>query len=288
MRLKNIYEQGDLLNVYLPMAVGGALMALGQNLFIMPSGLLSGGITGLSLIANYSLGLNAGIIYFLLNIPMVILAIMKLRPRFVLHSFFVVLVFTVVQISTTGLIGSLNVDDFMLNTIYGGIARGVGAGIVYRNGASALGTDVLGVLAKRNFNMNIGTLNMILDVIILGFSSIIYGFEIVLYTIIGQYILAKVADSIMQGIGERKNIMIVTKEYELIRDEIYKTIKRGVTFIEAEGGFSKEPKKVVFTVVNSRQISKVREIMEVCDKDAFMTITDSSEVKGKGFKSLGQ
>lgn len=288
MKLENIYEKNDLVNVYLPMIIGGALMALGQNLFIMPAGLLSGGITGLSLIANYSFGFNAGITYFILNIPMVILAILKLKPKFVVQSFLVVLVFTLVQIYTSGLIGILNVEDLIINSIFGGLLRGLGAGIVYRNGASALGTDVLGALAKKNFNINIGTLNMALDIVILSFSSIMYSFQVVFYTIISQYILAKVADSIMQGVGERKNIMIVTKEYEIIRDEIYKSINRGVTFIDAEGGFSRDPIKVVFCVVSNRQISKIRHIMETYDKDAFMTITDSSEVKGKGFKSLGQ
>lgn len=285
---KKIFEKDDLKEFYLPIGFGAALIALGQNLFVMPSGLLAGGLSGIALIVNYSLGISAGLAFFILNIPMVILALKKLSLRFTVQSFFAVLVFTVVQMSTASLIGVLNVDDFILNSIFGGLLRGIGAGIIFRNGVTLMGFDVLAFLAKKNLNINIGTFNMILDSMILVVAAFMFGFEMALYTIISQYVVAKISDGIMQGVGERKNIMIVTKEYERIRDEIYKSVNRGVTFIEAEGGFSREPKKIVFVVVTNRQITKIREIMEAIDKDAFMTITDSSEVKGKGFRSLGQ
>lgn len=285
---KKFFEKDDLKEFYLPIGFGAALIALGQNLFVMPSGLLAGGLSGIALIVNYSLGISAGLAFFILNIPMVILALKKLSFRFTIQSFFAVLVFTVVQMSTASLIGSLNVDDFILNSIFGGLLRGIGAGIIFRNGVTLMGFDVLAFLAKKNLNINIGTFNMMLDSMILVVAAFMFGFEMALYTIISQYVVAKISDGIMQGVGERKNIMIVTKEYERIRDEIYKSVNRGVTFIEAEGGFSREPKKIVFVVVTNRQITKIREIMEAIDKDAFMTITDSSEVKGKGFRSLGQ
>lgn len=285
---KKIFEKDDLKEFYLPIGFGAALIALGQNLFVMPSGLLAGGLSGIALIVNYSLGISAGLAFFILNIPMVILALKKLSLRFTVQSFFAVLVFTVVQMSTASLIGVLNVDDFILNSIFGGLLRGIGAGIIFRNGVTLMGFDVLAFLAKKNLNINIGTFNMMLDSMILVVAAFMFGFEMALYTIISQYVVAKISDGIMQGVGERKNIMIVTKEYERIRDEIYKSVNRGVTFIEAEGGFSREPKKIVFVVVTNRQITKIREIMEAIDKNAFMTITDSSEVKGKGFRSLGQ
>lgn len=285
---KKIFEKDDLKEFYLPIGFGAALIALGQNLFVMPSGLLAGGLSGIALIVNYSLGISAGLAFFILNIPMVILALKKLSLRFTIQSFFAVLVFTVVQMSTASLIGVLNVDDFILNSIFGGLLRGIGAGIIFRNGVTLMGFDVLAFLAKKNLNINIGTFNMMLDSMILVVAAFMFGFEMALYTIISQYVVAKISDGIMQGVGERKNIMIVTKEYERIRDEIYKSVNRGVTFIEAEGGFSREPKKIVFVVVTNRQITKIREIMEAIDKNAFMTITDSSEVKGKGFRSLGQ
>lgn len=285
---KKFFEKDDLKEFYLPIGFGAALIALGQNLFVMPSGLLAGGLSGIALIVNYSLGISAGLAFFILNIPMVILALKKLSLRFTVQSFFAVLIFTVVQMSTASLIGVLNVDDFILNSIFGGLLRGIGAGIIFRNGVTLMGFDVLAFLAKKNLNINIGTFNMMLDSMILVVAAFMFGFEMALYTIISQYVVAKISDGIMQGVGERKNIMIVTKEYERIRDEIYKSVNRGVTFIEAEGGFSREPKKIVFVVVTNRQITKIREIMEAIDKDAFMTITDSSEVKGKGFRSLGQ
>lgn len=284
---EKLIRKGDFKDVVLPIAFGSILIALGQNLFSMPSELLAGGLNGLSLIAEYSFKIPAGIAYFALNVPMVILAVKKMNLRFTMFSFLSVILFSIAQISTAPYIGALKIDDMMLNSIFSGVFRGVGAGFIYRVGASTMGMDVIGALTKRSFNISITTLNMIADFFIMLISAFIYGVEIVLFTVISQYIVLTIADKIMQGVGERKNVMIVTRKHEEITDAIYTKLKRGVTLLNAEGSFTKAPMKVVFTVVSTRQIAKIREIMQEIDENAFMTITESSEVKGKGFKDLG-
>ncbi|MDO5028128.1 MAG: YitT family protein [Bacillota bacterium] len=287
MRSKELFRMEDIKNLLLPVIIGSALLALGQNFFSMPSGLIAGGFSGLALMAEYSLGIQAGLAYFVLNVPMVILALRRFNLKFTLYSFLSVIVFSIVQALTAPYIHVLAIDDLMLNTIFSGVVRGLGAGMIYRVGSSTLGTDVIGAITKQSFNMSVTTLNKIVDAFILSASAFIYGVEISLYTIVSQYILFSIADQIMLGIGERKNVMIVTRKHQEITEAIYQRLNRGVTLIHAEGAFSQEPIKMVFTVVTSRQIARIREIMAEIDQDAFLTITDSSEVKGNGFRDLG-
>lgn len=280
-------DREEILGVYLPVAIGSMLLAIGQNLFIIPGGILAGGIGGISLILEYSLSLPAGIGYFLLNIPMVILALKKLSLKFTLQSFFSVIVFTITQIATVGLTNVINLDDTLLYAIFGAVIRGVGAGLIYRNGASALGTDVISILVRRAFNFSLGTVAMAIDTVIMLFSSFLYGIDVALYTIISLYLTAKLSDQIMMGVGERKNVMIVTKEYEKISNEIMKRVNRGVTLLDGTGAYTHSDLKVVFTVCTNREIVKIRNIIDEYDLNGFMTITDSSQVTGKGFKNLG-
>ncbi|WP_054252865.1 YitT family protein [Neofamilia massiliensis] len=287
MKSSELFKSEDVKNLILPVTIGSALLALGQNFFSMPSGLISGGVSGLALMAEYSLGIKSGIAYFIMNIPMVLLALKKFNLRFTLYSFLSVIVFTIVQTLTAPYIHILQINDLMLNSIFSGVVRGIGAGMVYRVGSSTLGFDVIGAITRKAFNISVTSLNKLIDGVILISSAFIYGVEISLYTIVSQYILFTIADKIMLGIGERKNVMIVTRKHAEITEAIYQRLNRGVTLIHAEGAFSKEPIKMVFTVVSSRQIARIREIMAEIDEEAFLTITDSSEVKGNGFRDLG-
>lgn len=280
-------NRDELINVYLPVTIGSIILAIGQNLFTVTGGLLASGFMGLSLILDYSIGIPAGIGYFILNIPMVILAIRKLSLKFTLQSFYAVIIFSIAQLLTVGLVGQIILKDTLLYAVFGGIIRGAGAGLIYRVGVSSLGTDVISTLIRRNFNINIGTTNMAIDLIIMLISSYLYGIDVAFYTIISLYITVKISDSIMLGVGERKNVMIVTKEYEKISREIMEKIGRGVTLLDATGAYTGAEMKMIFTVCTKREIVKVRQILDECDEHCFMTITDTHQVKGEGFRNLG-
>lgn len=284
---KEFASKGDFLNLIISITIGATIYSIGQNLFVMPAGLLSGGLSGLSLIGYYSFNIPAGIGYFILNIPMVILSLKTLSKKFTYSSFYAVIIISITQMLTEGLIGSLNVNDLFINSLFGGIIRGIGSGLIYRYGSSSMGTDVLAVLMKRKFNISIGNSNMLFNFVILGISAFLYGVEITLYTMFSSFVLSKVADNIMLGVGERKNVMIVSKKYEEIAKAINTEIHRGVTLLSAEGAYTKESSKLILTVVSNRQVAKLRTIVDEIDPNAFFTISDSIEVRGKGFKNLG-
>lgn len=282
---KHVGNLDDIKRIILPVTVGALLLSLASNLFIIPAGLLSGGLAGIALMTSYRTGISYGLIYLLLNIPMTLIALKFIGKKFTIQSFYVVLVVSFSQIFTSKLIGILGIKDIMLNAIFGGVVGGIGAGLIYRNGASGMGMDVVAMLLKKHFNFNVGDVNMAFNVIILTIASLLYGVEIALYTILSLYLGAKLGDNMMLGLGEKKNVMIMTKKYDEISLKIMEELTRGVTLLDGEGAYTKSPIKVVLTVVNTNQIAKLKNIVNTIDREAFMTISESMEVRGKGFRN---
>lgn len=273
----------DKLIRYLQIALGATLISVSTNIFSLPAGLLSAGLSGLAIIINYSIGIPVGIIYFILNLPLVFLSFKLLNTRFTLTSFFAVLVMNASQVLLSGLIGILGKNDLILHAVFSGALSGMGAGLVYRNGSSTMGTDVPAMILKQKFNISMATTSFILNLIIISVAAFLYGFEIALYTIISIYINTQVADKIMLGVGQNKSLIIITKRFEKITEEIQTKISRGVTLLDGRGGYSKSQFKIIMTVINTRELVIVKEILRKHDPDAFMTVYESSEVRGKGF-----
>lgn len=285
-KIKTLFSKEELKTKILPATLGAVLIALGTNLFLMPGELLAGGLSGIALIVNYLVGLPQGIGLMILNIPMAIIAIRKIGLKFTIQSLYIVLVLSGVQLLTRPLKGALGVNDLLMNAIFGGVITGLGTGLIYRYGLSSMGTDVLAFLARRKYNINLGTFTMGFNLLLLMVSSYFFGVNLTLYTTISLYINVKIADNIMMGSGEVKNCMIVTKNYEEMVDRIFKSMRRGVTMMDAEGAYSKEKTKLLFIVLSNREIAKIRQIVNEVDENAFVTISDSIEVKGNGFRSV--
>lgn len=270
----------------LQISSGAFILAISQNLFIIPSGLLSGGLSGISLMINYTTGiLPVGVLYFIFNLPMVFIALKKFNKNFTIISFYAVLIMNISQVLTFKISGKLGELDPIISAVFGGALSGIGAGLVYRNGASTMGTDIPTMLLKRKYNINIGTSGFTINIMVLVVAAFLFGAEIALYTIIALFVSSRVADHLMLGIGERKNVMIMTKKYDEISKAIIKDVVRGVTLLDGEGAYSKQETKVIFTVVTTRQIVAIKNIVAKYDPNAFITISESSEVRGRGFKN---
>lgn len=276
----------DNIRHYLELTVGAIIMSLATNLFTLPAGLLAGGINGIAIFISYYINLPVGIISTILNLPLAAIALKFLNKKFTLDSIFTLLMLNISQVLTQPLIGILGENDLILNAIFSGLLMGLGQGLVYRVGASSLGTDVPATILKRKYNINIGTTTIVLNLIIVSLAGIQFGVNIALYTIISIALTATVADRIMLGLGEMKNIMIMSAEYEKISREIMTQLNRGVTYLDGRGAYSGRDLKIIMTVVSTRQIAKIKLIVDEIDPKAFMTIYDSHEVSGSGFRKI--
>ena len=280
----NTMEQDNIYVRYSIIIVGITIMSIGVNGFLRQAHLLSGGVAGVSTAINYLSNINVGFITFFINIPIFILGFIFLDKDFLITSLINMILFSVI-IGITQEIGSIiPVDDILLQSVYGGILCGVGNGLVFRTKSSLGGTDIIGAILKNKLNIEMKNTSFGINLAIVSVSSLLFGLNLALYTLIAMFINAQVMSYIKDALNDEKAVMVFSNNSQSIANEIMDTLVRGVTFLEAEGGYTQEKKKIIYCVVLSREIPKIKEIALKYDERAFISVNDINEVKGKGFK----
>lgn len=266
--------------------LGSAISGAAFNLFIIPNKLLSGGISGIALILNYMFNINTGLMIFIFNIPVFILGYKFVDREFVLLSLVGMIGFSV-WIEVFSFLRGAFQGDIMLACIYAGVLNGIGLGLVLRNRASQGGIDIIAVIIKKYFSMNIGSTSMIINTCIVAVAAYIKDINLAMYTLISMYIASTVVDRVQQGFDKRKSIMIITQKERNVAEEIFKRLDRGVTYLEGEGAYTGTKKKVIYCIVSLNQLAKLKQIVLDIDDTAFITVSDTAEVMGRGFKNRG-
>lgn len=280
----NTMEQDNIYVRYLIIMIGITIMSIGVNGFLRQAHLLSGGVAGVSTAINYLSNINVGLITFFINIPIFILGFIFLDKDFLITSLINMILFSVI-IGITQEVGSMiPIDDILLQSVYGGILCGIGNGLVFRTKSSLGGTDIIGAILKNKLNIEIKNTAFGINLAIVSISSLLFGLNLALYTLIAMFINAQVMGYIKDALNDEKAVMVFSKNSQAIASEIMNTLVRGVTFLEAEGGYTNEKKKIIYCVVLSREIPKIKEIALKYDERAFISVNDINEVKGKGFK----
>ena len=280
----NTMEQDNIYVRYSIIIVGITIMSIGVNGFLRQAHLLSGGVAGVSTAINYLSNINVGFITFFINIPIFILGFIFLDKDFLITSLINMILFSVI-IGITQEIGSIiPVDDILLQSVYGGILCGVGNGLVFRTKSSLGGTDIIGAILKNKLNIEMKNTSFGISLAIVSVSSLLFGLNLALYTLIAMFINAQVMSYIKDALNDEKAVMVFSNNSQPIANEIMETLVRGVTFLNAEGGYTQEKKKIIYCVVLSREIPKIKEIALKYDERAFISVNDINEVKGKGFK----
>ena len=267
--------------------LGSAISGVAFNLFIIPNKLLSGGISGISLILNYLFNINTGLMIFIFNIPIFIIGYKFIDKEFVFLSLIGMIAFSTWIEVFSFLQDSSLVQDVMLSSIYAGVLNGIGLGIVLKNRASQGGIDIIAVIVKKYFSMNIGSTSMIINTCIVVAASFITNLNLAMYTLISMYVGATVMDKIQQGFDRRKSVMIITNKEKQVAEEVFKRLVRGVTYLEGEGAYTGDKKRVIYCIVSLNQLAKLKQIVREVDINAFITVSDTSEVMGHGFTNRG-
>ncbi len=267
--------------------LGGAISGFSFNAFIMPHKLLSGGVSGIALIINYLTGISPGLLIFAINIPVFLLGYKFVDKEFIILSLIGMSSFSFFIDAFSFLRGMHIIDDIMLSSIYGGILNGIGMGIVFRNRASQGGIDIIAVIIKKHMSINIGSTSLTINFIIVTIASFIYGLKPALYTLITMYIASQVLDKVQQGFDIRKQVMIISDKEDEVVKEIIKRLHRGVTYLDGEGAFTGNKKRVIYCIVTLNQLAKLKQIVREIDSKAFMAVSNTAEVLGRGFSKRG-
>lgn len=272
------------LKEYLIITVGCFFYAVSINYFFISNHLAEGGFAGICLILFYLFKLPVGIMYFVINIPLLIMGWKLVGRDFLFKTLYGTSCLSFLITLTKTWKGPSN--DIMLGSIYGGVLIGIGLGLIFMVNGSTGGTDVVARILNRYFDIPLGRTMLILDVVILGIAAIFFGKEIVMYTLISMTIVSKAIDYFQDGYTKAKGITIISSKSEEIKERIMNETGRGTTIIKGEGGFTGNEIDLLFCVVSKFEVTKVKTIVKETDSFAFLTISDVSEVLGEGFKAL--
>ncbi|MCI5119660.1 MAG: YitT family protein [Candidatus Electrothrix sp. AUS4] len=258
------------------LCLGGILCAIGVNGILIPHNFVTGGVTGVALII-YKIfpSLDPGLIYLVLNVPLFLLSWMVVGRRFFFYS---ILGTVALSIALIYVHVDIHVEDQMLNALLAGVILGAGAGVCLKTSGSQGGTDMLSVVLLKRFSVKIGNTLMVLNGLVLLMISVYYSIEAVLYTMIVVFVSSKVINLVVVGLSQRKAIFIISSHWEKISREILKDIRRGVTIIKGEGGYSRKEEKILYTVVQLTEIGMLKRIVHGIDPNAFVVISDTQEV----------
>ena len=265
-------------------ALGCAIFALGFDLFLMPGGMNAGGLSGLAMVFVHTTELGSvGLITALLNIPLFILAGMKIGKKFFVGSF-VGMIFSSVFIDAFGAIPAPQVEP-LLGALYGGVICGAGLGFVFAAGVSTGGSDIIVRLLKLRWrHVPIGVISMCFDGLVALLTGIVYrDVNSALYTGIAIFISGKLVDMVVYSFDYSTVALIITAHYEEVAQAISDKLERGATYLHGEGTYSRRATKVVLTAVKKQQVAELKQLVVDIDPDAFIIVQEAHQVLGDGF-----
>jgi uncharacterized membrane-anchored protein YitT (DUF2179 family) len=260
-------------------AVGSMLCAVGINGILIPQQFLSGGVTGVAIAIRYLVpSLPIAMLYFILNIPIYALGWMYVGRRFFLYSIAGLLIFSGALIYPNVL---LPVHDKILSALLAGIIIGVGSGIILRSLGSAGGLDILSIILMKRFSIRLGSSVLAFNALILGAGAVLFSLEMALYTLVYLYVNSSMMNLVVMGLSQRKAVHIISPQWETITQEINEKIQRGVTIMRGQGGYSSKEHQILYTVITSRELARLKRLISAVDPNAFVVVTDTLEVMGQ-------
>lgn len=253
------------------------LFGFALNTFLIPHKLTSGGVTGIAFFIHHFVHINTGWIILAINIPLFLFGMKYLGKRFILLTGYAVIV---LSFSMKFIPIHAISPDILLSSIFGGALYGIAVGIIIRFGGSTGGTDIISLSLSKKKNMQVGFLNTCMNLLVVGISGLIFGWNITLYTIIAIYVAGRAVDMVYTT-QNKLTLTIVTDKYEELSEALIHLHFRGVTITDAEGAYTHKPKKVLTTVITKFELNETKHTIRTVDPKAFVNITQTLEVMGR-------
>lgn len=264
--------------------IGSLISAIGVNGFLKPIGLLSGGVTGISLILNHLSGINIGVLIYAMNIPLFAIAYFHLKKEFLKYSLINMTFYSVLVGLTEGMGSLIPGQDVMVAALFGGVLNGLGMGLIFRGRGSQGGMDIVAMLVRQKWDFSIGRLLMLFNLGIVAWGSTIFGIQSFFYTLISMYIGYNFVDKVQVLFETKKSLIIISKYPKIIGNVLIKDMNRAVTYLKGEGGYTHKEKYIIYTIINPRELPRIKEIIAKYDKDAFLSVEEKVEVQGYRFE----
>lgn len=265
--------------------IGSFITAVAFNMFMLPNRIASGGVSGLSVLAETWLKLEPAFTQWALNIPLFILGVVLLGKQYGARSLIGSVVLPLFIFLTKDL--PVPTHNPLLASIYGGIGVGLGLGLVFRGRGSTGGLTIAAQIIQKFTGLTFSLSVVLLDATVIGLAAFVLGMEQAMYALIGLFVTGKVIDTLEVGFSFTKVAYIISDHTEAISRAILHDLDRGLTKLSAQGGYTGDPRVVLMAVVGQNEITRLKTIVRSVDPAAFIIITEAHEVLGEGFKREG-
>lgn len=276
---------------YLIILIGAVIYALSVVIFTSPNNIAPGGLTGIATMLNYLFSLPIGTFILIMNVPLFVWGYLVFGKGFLTKTI-VGTVFLSLSIDILTPFMPTYTGDTMLAGIFGGILNGTGLAMIFSRGGSTGGTDIVATVIHKNFpHISMGSIILTADAVIITAAALVYhSIESALYAVIAIFVSTKLIDTITYGTSRNngKLMLIITSSYEEILHRLLTEISRGVTVLDAKGGYSANDKKLLICALRPQQVFKANAIAKSIDSKAFIIITTANTINGTGFVNKNQ
>lgn len=290
---------------YLLITLGIVIYTVGWAIFLTPNNLIGGGVSGISAIIQYATGLKMGYSYFVINTVLLIISVIIIGPAFGVKTVYAIILASVCLNVFQSIIPETIIQDFALSngklmcSIIGGSMAGLGIGMSISQGGSTGGTDIVALIITKFRNISPGRSILTMDVFIIA-SSLLFPsfgadgqripfdskFSIAVYGMIIVTVCGHVVDLYLAGSKQSVQLFILSRHYEEIADMVSKDFHRGVTVLNGEGWYTKQPASVLMVITRKTDLNLLLRSIKRVDPDAFLSISSVSGVYGQGFDSI--
>jgi len=267
----------------LQVMIGSCLLAISFNLFLLPNGIASGGVAGVSVLVERIAGIQPAITQWVFNIPLFLAAIIVLGKKFGAKSILGSIVFPLFVLLTSHIPEPTNTP--ILAAIYGGIGVGLGLAIVFRGGGSTGGLDLAAQMLHKLTGIPYNLAVVCFDGAVIIGTAIVISPEIALYALISLFVTSKTIDFVQNGLQLSKVAFIISDRSEELQSLILNDLDRGLTKLKGEGGYTGHARNVIMVVVSQHEVARLKKTVAKHDPKAFVIISNTAEVLGEGFKT---
>lgn len=278
--MKTVYEIAGV-------SLGVLLVALGLDMFLIPNKIAAGGVSGIATILHYLVGAPVGAAILALNIPLFAMGVYRMGLRFGFRSLYGTITLSL-AVDLLAPVLPVPTNDVLLASLYGGVLTGLGMGLVFRFRGTTGGTDLAAMVLRTYTGVNIGQLLFLVDgAVVLAAGIAFHSAELAMYALITIFIAAWLIDVVQEGVSYAKAFLIISERSDEIAEAIVAELDRGATAWPAQGAYTGDQKKVLLSVVNRAEVSRLKDIVHAVDPRAFVILANVHEVLGEGFKENG-
>jgi uncharacterized membrane-anchored protein YitT (DUF2179 family) len=277
----------EIVRAYSLLTIGAVMLALANDIFLIPNQVFSGGATGVALIINSFLGIPVGVVVLLVNIPLLAAGLFWLGGwRFLVRTTYTVILYSLLLDILRPFFEKSVTTDPLLYTLYGGLLGGAGVGLVFRAQGTTGGDDIVAQILFRFRGIPVNSALVIINAAILALVGVRFGPEKALYALISAFASSTAVNAVLEGFRPTRLVYIISATPDQIATRIQTTTGRGVTYLSGAGAYTGRDYRVIMTAVQLQELPIITNIVRDVDPAAFVIVSEAREVMGYGFKPL--